>query len=68
MVPADQTLWLLVSTALLALAVPGVALFYGGMVRRKNIMNTIALPFNKLGAKELCPGKATLDKINASLR
>ena len=30
MVPADQTLWLLVSTALLALAVPGVALFYGG--------------------------------------
>lgn len=34
MVPADQTLWLLVSTALLALAVPGVALFYGGMVRR----------------------------------
>jgi 2-oxoglutarate ferredoxin oxidoreductase subunit beta len=31
-------------------------------------LNTIAAPFNKLGAKELCPGKATLDKINASLR
>jgi len=31
-------------------------------------LNTIAAPFNRLGAKELCPGKATLDKINASLR
>jgi Amt family ammonium transporter len=41
---ADQTLWLLISTTLLTLAVLGVALFYGGMVRRKNIMNTIALP------------------------
>jgi Amt family ammonium transporter len=41
----DETLWLLVSTTLLTLAVPGVALFYGGMVRKKNIMNTIALPF-----------------------
>lgn len=44
-VPSDQTLWLLISTTLLALAVPGVALFYGGMVRKKNVMNTIALPF-----------------------
>ena len=41
----DQTLWLLVSTTLLTLAVVGVALFYGGMVRKKNVMNTIALPF-----------------------
>lgn len=41
----DQTLWLLISTTLLTLALLGVALFYGGMVRRKNIMNTIALPF-----------------------
>jgi 2-oxoglutarate ferredoxin oxidoreductase subunit beta len=31
-------------------------------------LNTIAAPFNRLEAKELCPGNATLDKINASLR
>jgi ammonium transporter, Amt family len=49
----DQTLWLLVSTTLLALAVPGVALFYGGMVRKKNIMNTIALPFAALAVVSL---------------
>lgn len=42
---SDQTLWLLISTTLLVLTVPGVALFYGGMVRRKNVLNTIALPF-----------------------
>ncbi|HKY71179.1 MAG TPA: ammonium transporter [Nitrospira sp.] len=49
----DQTLWLLISTVLLALAVPGVALFYGGMVRKKNIMNTIALPFAALALVSL---------------
>jgi ammonium transporter, Amt family len=42
---SDQTLWLLISTTLLLLTVPGIALFYGGMVRKKNVLNTIALPF-----------------------
>jgi 2-oxoglutarate ferredoxin oxidoreductase subunit beta len=31
-------------------------------------LNTIAAPFNTLAAQELCPGAATLDKINATLR
>ena len=31
-------------------------------------LNTVATPLNRLEAKELCPGKATLDKINAALR
>jgi 2-oxoglutarate ferredoxin oxidoreductase subunit beta len=31
-------------------------------------MNTTDTPLNKLGAKELCPGSAALEKINASLR
>jgi 2-oxoglutarate ferredoxin oxidoreductase subunit beta len=30
--------------------------------------NTVETPLNRLEAKDLCPGKATLDKINASLR
>jgi len=42
---SDQKLWLLISTTLLVLTVPGIALFYGGMVRKKNVLNTIALPF-----------------------
>jgi 2-oxoglutarate ferredoxin oxidoreductase subunit beta len=31
-------------------------------------LNTIEAPLNTLGEKELCPGSAALDKINASLR
>ena len=44
----EQILWMLVSTALLWLTVPGVALFYGGMVRKKNVLNTIGLPLGAL--------------------
>jgi 2-oxoglutarate ferredoxin oxidoreductase subunit beta len=31
-------------------------------------LNTVETPLNRLSAKELCPGSAALDKINASLR
>jgi len=31
-------------------------------------LNTFEAPFNRLGEKELCPGSALLDKINAGLR
>src|SRR5437867_3151742 len=31
-------------------------------------LNTVETPFNKLGEKELCPGAAMLEKLNASLR
>ena len=35
--------WILTSTALvLLMTVPGLALFYGGMVRRKNVLGTLA--------------------------
>jgi 2-oxoglutarate ferredoxin oxidoreductase subunit beta len=31
-------------------------------------LNTVETPFNQLSEKELCPGTATLEKINAALR
>jgi 2-oxoglutarate ferredoxin oxidoreductase subunit beta len=31
-------------------------------------LNTVGTPLNELGDKELCPGSAALEKINASLR
>ncbi|MGQ3082355.1 MAG: ammonium transporter [Hydrogenophaga sp.] len=38
-----DTAWLMVSTALvLLMTLPGIALFYGGMVRRINVINTLA--------------------------
>ena len=35
---AGDTAWVLISTALVMLMTPGLAFFYGGMVRRKNIL------------------------------
>ena len=40
---AADTAWLMTSTALvLLMTMPGVALFYSGMVRRKSVLNTMA--------------------------
>ena len=42
---AGDTAWMLISTALVMLMTPGLALFYGGMVRRKNVLGTIMQSF-----------------------
>ncbi len=39
---SGDTAWMLTSTALvLLMTIPGLALFYGGMVRKKNVLNTV---------------------------
>ncbi|CAN5605470.1 ammonium transporter [soil metagenome] len=40
-----NTAWLLVSTALVMFMLPGLALFYGGLVRAKNVLSTIMHSF-----------------------
>jgi Amt family ammonium transporter len=43
---AGDTAWMLTSTALvLMMTIPGVALFYGGMVRKKNVLATVMQSF-----------------------
>jgi Amt family ammonium transporter len=44
-IDTGDTAWLLISTALVWLMVPGLALFYGGMVRRKNLLSTMMMSF-----------------------
>ena len=44
-VDAGDTSWVLFSAALVMLMTPGLALFYGGMVRRKNVLGTIMQSF-----------------------
>ncbi len=36
-----DTAWILMSTALVMLKTLGLAMFYGGMMRRKNLLSTI---------------------------
>jgi ammonium transporter len=40
-IDSGSTAWMMVSSAFVMLMVPGLALFYGGMVRRKNILATM---------------------------
>ncbi|OGN89070.1 MAG: ammonia channel protein [Chloroflexi bacterium RBG_13_46_14] len=44
-VNSGDTAWILVSSALVLLMTPGLALFYGGMARRKNLLSTIMMSF-----------------------
>ena len=46
---AADTAWMMISTALVMLMTPGLALFYGGMVRSKNVLSTIMMSFICLG-------------------
>jgi len=45
MISGADTAWLLVASALVMLMTPGLAFFYGGMVRNKNVLNTLFLSF-----------------------
>jgi Amt family ammonium transporter len=44
-VDAGATAWMLTSTALVLLMVPGLAMFYGGLVRTKNVLGTMMHSF-----------------------
>jgi Amt family ammonium transporter len=48
-IDAGDTAWLLTSTALVMFMTPGLALFYGGLVRAKNVLGTIMQSFAALG-------------------
>ena len=48
-VDTGDTAWVLIASALVMLMTPGLALFYGGMVRSKNVLGTIMQSFIALG-------------------
>jgi ammonium transporter, Amt family len=48
-ISAGDTAWVLASAALVMFMTPGLALFYGGLVRAKNVLGTIMQSFFALG-------------------
>lgn len=50
-VPIDTgaTAWMLASTALVLLMIPGLAMFYGGLVQTKNVLGTMMHSFAAMG-------------------
>ena len=49
MVNTGDTAWVLTSASLVLLMTPGLALFYGGMVRAKSALNMMMMSFGALG-------------------
>ncbi|MDQ2709607.1 MAG: ammonium transporter [Actinomycetota bacterium] len=49
MINAGDTAWVLASAALVMLMTPGLAFFYGGMVRSKSVLNMLMMNFITLG-------------------
>ncbi|MDF2883327.1 MAG: ammonia channel protein [Clostridiaceae bacterium] len=45
---AADTTFMILSTVLVLLMTPGLALFYGGMVRRKNVLSTMAKSYSAI--------------------
>ena len=48
-ISAGDTAWVLISSALVMLMIPGLALFYGGLVRGKSSLNTLMMSVAALG-------------------
>ncbi|MEU2611774.1 ammonium transporter [Micromonospora sp. NPDC007271] len=48
-IDSGNTAWLLVSTALVLLMTPGLALFYGGLNRSKGVLNMMMMSFSSIG-------------------
>ncbi len=46
---AGDTAWMLASAALVLLMTPGLAFFYGGMVRAKNVLNMVMMSISAMG-------------------
>ncbi len=48
-IDSGDTAWLLVSSAMVLLMTPGLAFFYGGLVRGKNVLNTVMMSLVAMG-------------------
>ncbi len=48
-IDSGSTAWMLTSTALVLLMIPGLAMFYGGLVRTKNVLGTMMHSFAAMG-------------------
>ncbi len=48
-IDTGDTAWMLVSTALVLFMTPGLAFFYGGLVRSRNVLNTMMMSFVSMG-------------------
>ena len=54
MIDTGDTAWMLMSTALVILMTPALGVFYAGLVRSKNTLNTFMMSIAALGVATIC--------------
>jgi len=54
MIDTGDTAWMMMSTALVLLMTPALGLFYAGLVRSKNTLNTFMMSIAALGVATMC--------------
>lgn len=65
-IDTGATAWILVSTALVMLMTPGVGLFYGGLVRKKNFIDMITLSLSRSSVSSGCSSVTSLHSVRMS--
>ncbi len=69
MLNSGDTAWMIISSALVLLMTPGLAFFYGGLVRDTDVINTIKMSFISLAIIALeWAAAGLLDGLRASAR
>ena len=63
---SGNTAWMLTSAALVFLMTPGVAFFYGGMVRAKAVLNMLMLSAAAVGHRGRMDAVGLVDRIRRS--
>jgi hypothetical protein len=58
-ISSGDTAWVLASAALVLLMTPGLAMFYGGMVRANSTLNMIMMSFVTMGTDRRSSGPCT---------
>ena len=55
-IDTGDTAWVLIAAALVFFMTPGLALFYGGLVRSKNVLGTMMQLFAAIAVVTMSPG------------
>ena len=59
---SGDTAWVLIATALVMMMTPALAFFYGGMVRKKNVLSTLNLSFILMALDQRAMGAHRLSR------
>ena len=63
-----DTAWMLISAGLVTLMIPGLALFYGGQVRVKSVLNMMMMSFGALALVFTLSGLSLASHLSSEIQ